>query len=189
MNGSLPGSSVYGIFQPRIWEGVAIPSSMGSSRLIEPGSPTLQILCHLCHQQIIFMHKYIEYVCTYMCLHTQITNMYAQSVCNVYTPSVYICVCTQIQAYTCIHIHTHNICIYTWIVYIVSVCIHTHTHTHHGIPGDKVLQWEPESCKITISYISVSRSQALHCVFSPFVLEPGAGIQIKLLLWDDSAVW
>ena len=130
MNGSLPGSSVYGIFQPRIWEGVAIPSSMGSSRLIEPGSPTLQILCHLCHQQIIFMHKYIEYVCTYMCLHTQITNMYAQSVCNVYTPSVYICVCTQIQAYTCIHIHTHNICIYTWIVYIVSVCIHTHTHTH-----------------------------------------------------------
>ena len=40
---SIPGSSIYGIFQARVLEWVAISFSRGSSRTrIEPGSPTLQ---------------------------------------------------------------------------------------------------------------------------------------------------
>ena len=65
---------------------------------------------------------------------------------------------------------------------VYCTCVYTHMYTHYGIPGDKVLQWEPESSKITISYISVFRSQALHCFFSPFIQESRAGTQIKLLL-------
>ena len=47
MNCSLPGSSVHGIFQARILEWVAMPSSRGSSRprdptRVFPGSPALQ---------------------------------------------------------------------------------------------------------------------------------------------------
>ena len=41
---SPPGSSVYGIFQARILEWIAIPFSRGSSGPgMEPGSPILQV--------------------------------------------------------------------------------------------------------------------------------------------------
>ena len=53
MDCSPTGSSVHGIFQARILEGVAIPFSRGCSQTgIEPRSPVLQILYHLSHQGI-----------------------------------------------------------------------------------------------------------------------------------------
>ena len=42
MNCSLPGSSVHGIFQARILEWVAMPSSRGSSWPTSPAAPALQ---------------------------------------------------------------------------------------------------------------------------------------------------
>ena len=43
MDGSLPGSSIHGIFQVRVLEWVAFPSSEDfRNPEIEPGSPTLQ---------------------------------------------------------------------------------------------------------------------------------------------------
>ena len=59
------------------------------------------------------MHKYIEYVCTYMCLHTQITNMYAHRVYVMYTHLVYIYVCAHKYKHTHVYTYIHIIYVYT----------------------------------------------------------------------------
>ena len=70
---------------------------------------------------------------------------------------------------------------------VYSMCVYTHTHTHHGIPGDHLPQWEPESSKITISYLSspeakpyiafflhlfrnLEQEHRLHCCFETTML-------------------
>lgn len=76
-----------------------------------------------------------------------------------------------VEGFTCVGAHTCS---------IHNVYMQTHSIVPLPMKIMSVLLWELVSGKITISWISASRNQALHHSFSPFSQEPREKIQIKL---------